>query len=620
MNLVNGGCVLRTNSEVPIAQHTACRVKACWRVGLCLAFAVVAALGPAGPAWGDGDLTYRAVIEGVSGAKLRATLKGLSATLARPQAPPASLLHLRRRAEHDTTRFLKALKAEGYYGASVAIEMDPDAEPISVVLRVAVGPVYRLDAVTVVSTDEAIAPPRLPTAADLGIELGQPAAARAVINAEKKLIELLQDEGFPFPKVTEREAVVDHAAQTLAVTYHTAVGSKAFFGPAQVTGLESVQERVVLSQLPWREGDVFQGRLLRKAQKQLYETGLFALVRIDPAEEAAPDGRAPIQIQVTERKHRTVGAGIHYRTDEGIGTRFLWEHRNVRGLGRRLRLEADLSQTVYDAAVSYRLDRFRRDDQSLLLTLGAGEISPDAYTSRQVGGAAWVSRKLRDTLTLGAGLALKLDEVEQFDQTDTYQLLSLPIQLEWDRTDDALNPNQGLRLKTRLEPFVDVFGGETSFIKGEIAHSQYYRLGDAGVWGLALRLRLGAIAGEDLEGVPADERFYAGGSTSIRGYPYQSVGPLVDDDPLGGRSVAETSIELRRRLTKTIGLVAFVDAGSAFASAWPDFSDSLRWSAGIGARYFTPIGPIRVDVAVPLNRRDDVDDSFQFYISIGQAF
>ena len=126
--------------------------------------------------------------------------------------------------------------------------------------------------------------------------------------------------------------------------------------------------------------------------------------------------------------------------------------------------------------------------------------------------------------------------------------------------------------------------------------------------------------GESTEDLPANKRFYAGGGGSVRGYEFQTVGPLDDDDdPLGGRSLVEVSAEVRTRVTDEIGLVPFVDGGTVFDTAYPDFDETLRWAAGIGLRYFTAVGPVRVDFAFPLNGRDD-DDAFQFYVSFGQAF
>jgi len=130
----------------------------------------------------------------------------------------------------------------------------------------------------------------------------------------------------------------------------------------------------------------------------------------------------------------------------------------------------------------------------------------------------------------------------------------------------------------------------------------------------------GFMVGSDRDDIPADILFYAGGSGSVRGYSFQSVGPLRRDEPIGGRSLVALSLECRIKITDTIGLATFLDGGSAFNASFPDFEESLRWGAGIGIRYFTSVGPLRLDVAMPLNRRSEIDDPFQIYVSIGQAF
>jgi translocation and assembly module TamA len=128
------------------------------------------------------------------------------------------------------------------------------------------------------------------------------------------------------------------------------------------------------------------------------------------------------------------------------------------------------------------------------------------------------------------------------------------------------------------------------------------------------------MSGAERDEIPADIRFYAGGGGSIRGYAYQSVGPTQNNEPIGGRSLITMSAELRIKITEKMGLVAFVDGGSAFESAFPDFEETLQWGGGLGFRYFTAIGPLRLDVGIPINRRAGIDDSFQIYVSIGQAF
>ena len=137
---------------------------------------------------------------------------------------------------------------------------------------------------------------------------------------------------------------------------------------------------------------------------------------------------------------------------------------------------------------------------------------------------------------------------------------------------------------------------------------------------LALRTALGIIVASDRDEVPPDERFYAGGGSSVRGYEFQSVGPREDNDPIGGRSLFEISLEGRLYLTDSIGAVLFADGGSAFSSQVPDFHETVRWGLGAGLRYFTRAGPVRVDIAFPLSQRSDMDDSYQLYVSFGQSF
>ena len=161
----------------------------------------------------------------------------------------------------------------------------------------------------------------------------------------------------------------------------------------------------------------------------------------------------------------------------------------------------------------------------------------------------------------------------------------------------------------------------TLFLVSEVSGSTYYSVFDDDQLVLAARTRVGSIVGEETEVIPANKRFYAGGGGSIRGFEFQKVGPLDDDeDPLGGRSVLELGFEARIRLTETIGLVPFIEGGTVFDSSFPDFDEELLWSAGLGLRYFTAIGPVRLDVGFPLNGRDGVDGLFEFYVSLGQAF
>jgi translocation and assembly module TamA len=197
-------------------------------------------------------------------------------------------------------------------------------------------------------------------------------------------------------------------------------------------------------------------------------------------------------------------------------------------------------------------------------------------------------------------------------------LVSLPSQLDYDARDSKLDPTRGLRGTLDAEPLYDILGNTPALVaKGTL--SSYLALGANDRMVIAARGSTGSIAGGSLEDIPATRRFYLGGGGSIRGYEYRSVGPKIGDEVVGGLSFWEASLELRYRLTESWGIVPFIDAGAAYEDSIPDFSEDIRVGAGIGVRYFTPLGPIRFDVAVPLDPEGN-DPAVAFYVGLGQAF
>jgi translocation and assembly module TamA len=218
------------------------------------------------------------------------------------------------------------------------------------------------------------------------------------------------------------------------------------------------------------------------------------------------------------------------------------------------------------------------------------------------------------------GIAGEYSRVRDARSERSFTLASLPAGLERDTTDDILNPTLGHRIELSLTPFVPVGSEGSPFVKGRVDASAYWDLtGDGGLV-LAGRAGYGAIAGAELVEIPADKRFYAGGGGSVRGFAFRHAGELdAADDPVGGRSVAEAGLELRIRIGEDFGVVPFIEAGRAYNGTMPDFDEKVFVGAGLGVRYYTSIGPLRLDVGVPLNKRDS-DAPFQIYVSLGQAF
>ena len=480
---------------------------------------------------------------------------------------------------------------------------------------------YNLESVDIrVIGDDTGKSMNVPGILDIGLTLKEPARSKPILDAKHEIVRWYRKQGFPFPNVGEPKAVVDHKKGIVTVAFGVQPGLKAQFGDSEFSGLESVSGAFVRSKIPWKEGDPFNADLLRVLEDRLMKTGLFSSANAKEVEVIDEKGRILVGVEVRERKHRTIKGGASFKTDEGPGGHLSWEHRNILSRGERLKLSGLASGVALATEGRFRKPEFLRSDQSLLLNLRLAEDSPDAFRSRNITSAVQIERKLTKRMDLSAGLAFRLSNIEQFGREERFDLISVPIHFNWDTSDQLLDPTLGGRLALQVAPFYDFYGEDLFFYKGYARYSRYINISKAPSLVLALRGALGAMSGAERDEIPADIRFYAGGGGSIRGYAFQSVGPIRNNEPIGGRSLITMSTELRIKITEKMGLVTFIDGGSAFESAFPDFGETLQWGGGLGFRYFTAIGPLRLDVGIPINRRADMDDRFQIYVSIGQAF
>lgn len=578
-----------------------------------------------GPA--DAAVNYTPRIEGAEDPKLLSTLKRLSQLFALADKPPDTLVGLDQRARADIEKLTPAVHGAGYWEAELDYAIDDKANPVAVTLVVRPGPLYRLTAVELV-TPFATAPPRLadPSPSKLGLKVGGPALAEAVVAAESLIVERYANEGRPFAKVLSRKVVLDRATQEMAVTYTVDVGPRVRFGPYMITGIDRLERGYVERRIKWRQGDIYDARLVARTRKALIDSRLFASVRIDIAPPQADDAQIPMAITLVERARRSVGAGLYYDTSEGIGSRAFWEHRNLLGGGESLRFQGEVAQQLFAALSRFRNPDVLQADQEFLAEVELADERPDPYESRKLRLYSGLERHLDPQLSLGGGLQLETARVTQnalFDEVPSevsYTLLSAPVYARFDQTDDRLNPARGHRETFTVTPYTHIAGIHVNFVYLQAKGSAYQPLDTGERYVLAGFAGLGSILGESANRLPADKRLYVGGGGSVRGFGYQRAGPLGSGDlPTGGISSLEFGAELRVKVTETIGIVPFFDAGSAYRSTLPNPASELFYSAGIGGRYYTPIGPLRLDVAFPINKRES-DSAFQLYISVGQAF
>ena len=567
-------------------------------------------------------VSYVPSIEGVADGEILTSMKDISNTFALQGKPPANLNLLRMRAERDRDLFVQLLRALGHYAARVELEAYSAVQPVRITFRVDPGVAYVLDSADIrLSEGTAVKPSPMPTPDEVGLFHGDPFQTKTLLNAEKEIVRQLGKRGFPFSRIAERKVVVDHRTESVTLNLWIDPGAEVVFGPSVITGVESVDEKFLRRNIPWREGEAFNVALLEDLQRNLINLGLFSFVRVTRGDAADDQSKLPVQISVTERKHRSVGAGVSYKTDEGPGANISWEHRNLFHKGERLKISTTYSNYTFSGEGGFIKPFFFRDDQSLRLTGRLARDDPPAYTSDNLQGAAFVDRSFTPQLKLSGGLGFKVSDVEQFGEKQSFAYLLFPFQLENDTSDDLLDPSRGGRLGFYLTYFQNISQNENpDFLKAYGRYTHYFQLLKKPSLIFAGSISLGSLVGAESNVVPADERFYAGGGGSVRGYSYQSVGPLRGNDPVGGSSLLQASFEVRWKVTDRIGLVTFLDGGNVYAKKLPDLSEDLMWGAGAGFRYYTPVGPFRFDVGFPLNKREGIDESYQIYVSLGQAF
>jgi translocation and assembly module TamA len=460
----------------------------------------------------------------------------------------------------------------------------------------------------------------------LGLSPGAPAIAADVLTAQQRLLTAIREAGHPLAKVDLPPVTLQPDQNLLNVTFRVDAGPYANIGRIEITGLKTVNEDYIRRRLLLQSGQRFSPIRVEQARQDLASIGVFSVVRISPGEHLDPNGTIPVVIDVTERPLHSVDVGAAYSTDLGVNLNAGWHHRNLFGNAEQLNITGgiqlggnDVVKPGYNLGVQFLKPDFLMRDQTLEIDLGAIKQSLEAYDQRALTQKIAINRKLLAHWTVSIGLSGEQEEITQEGVERQYELIGLPMSVRFDNTNSLLDPTSGFRAAILLTPTQSLGHNNATFVIGQISGSAYFDLSGGGRSVIAMRGLTGKAFGVDLFSLPPDQRFYAGGSGTVRGFRYQSVGPqFPDGNPTGGTAISAGSLELRQRILDKYGVVAFVDAGQVTANGAP-FTSNWRVGAGIGARYYTSIGPIRLDVAIPLNREPH-GDAFELYIGIGQAF
>lgn len=541
------------------------------------------------------------------------------------------------RAQEDQVRYATVLRSFGYYQARIDIriagrplndpelpawlEQAPAQPPAPVTITVEPGPEFHLRRIDIQGTAPAAARDWL------GLPAHAPAQAPEVLAARERLVTALRRQGYALAKVDPPIATLWENDRVLDVVYPVDAGPRLDLGAITLKGLHDVDEAFVRRRLSVHPGQRYDPEALDRDRRDLLGLGVFTSVRVVDADQPNAQGRLPISFEFSERQRRSVSLNAAYSTDLGGSFAASWQHHNLFGAAEQLTLTAAMTQLGgnsttgigYELGANLLKPDFLRRDQNLQAHLGAFKQNLIAYDREALLGELRLSRKFREHWQANLGFSGEQARVTQQGQTEDYTLIGLPLVLKYDNTDSLLDPTRGLRLALAATPTLPLAGPQTDpFIPVQISGSGYLDLGAPGRSVLAVRGLLGTVQGATRDRLPPDKRYYAGGTATVRGYQYQSVGPqFPDHTPRGGTSVVAGTVEFRQRILESYGAVLFVDAGQVAAGSL--FAGTWGVGAGVGFRYYTAIGAIRLDVAVPVVHLPD-SGSFEVYIGLGQAF
>ncbi len=562
----------------------------------------------------NGGVAYEVDIDG-AGWSLGRVIRESTSTCKFVERSPSTVGQLRHRMAKDQKAIESILKSNGYYDGTVNLYLDTTRQPARVDIKVWRGKPYRFRHVKVKYAGSRNAGL---DKIKLRIRQRQRVVATEVIEEEQRILKQIQRWGYPFPTLAKRTVNVDRDHHKVDLTLVFDPGGSASFGEVRVEGLETLDDKYIQRQVPWQLDDPYDAKELDDFERKLLGTGLFSSVHVGLQESTVETNAIPVLIRLSERSKRTIRLGINY-TDTGPGAKGYWEHRSLFGGGEKLETSLEWNPIKVNGNAKFTRSGFLDANQYLVLMLDGTQDRPDAYDASKVTGSAMVLRDFTSSLQGGLGVGYKYSRVEQLATDEHFAHVFLPLQLIFDSRNDRLNPVRGMKLYGRTSYFDDTLGAQ-SFLKTQLENRHYYMLSDRYRLSSALRLMLGSIDGAALDAVPADERFYAGGGGSIRGYEYQQVGPRESGVPTGGDKAVEFSMELRLQPGRKLGYVAFVDGGTVYDESFDNYDRSLRYGAGMGLRWFTAIGPLRADIAYPLNPSAEQVERVQFYISLGQAF
>lgn len=588
------------------------------------------------PAYGADPVHYDVNFAPSGDHELDGLLKQTSSLVALEKKLPPAPFALIGRARTDEQQFATVLHSLGYDNGQVDITIDhlalnnpvllanlnrlPEGQKADIEVKITKGPLFTLSQIGITGL-----PPGFE--AKTAIHAGEVARAAPIIAEQATLTTALRNAGYAFAKVSPPYALANRTTSKLSVSFTVTPGPHVEIGAISFSGVKRTNIAFLQRHIGPLTGQPYALTTLQTARSALLGLGVFSAVTPVTSPQVV-NGQVPIDFHITEMKRHTVSLSGAYATDTGFSVGTSWKDRNLFGRAESLTLSTALSGIAgnstsglgYDFKAAFAKPDYYVVGQTLNLSTEALKESLTAYNRKGIILGGSLSRPITTNTTISYGPSFINEKVTQQGVTRTYVLAQFPINFNWNTTNSVLEPTRGHKLSLLLNPTYPVVGKAHRPFVILLGSGSVYLPVERKAWGVvAIHGILGSIQGTSQFNVPPDQRFYGGGSGTIRGYSYQTVGPLFPDDkPEGGLALDAINLELRQHITKTIGIVPFIDAGQVNAGSRP-FKGTLRVGYGLGARYYTGIGPIRVDLAFPVKRTAD-SGAFALYIGLGEAF
>lgn len=527
----------------------------------------------------------------------------------------------------DMIRIKRLYASRGYYDAeaSYKLKFNKDGTRVEIIIKIVEGKPVKLTSLDIEYDGEVSEKTKKDIKKAIPLKVNKNFSPNAYQQTKGVISEILSNEGYPKADV-EGEALVNRKEKWAKAKFVIKPGLIYKFGTTTVEGNEKVESYIILREASFKQGEIYSLKRLNETQANIFQLGLFRSVVIDPVYNEK-EQIADVKIVVKERKQGSVKVGFGFGTEDKLRGQVIWTKRNFFGGGRRLevsgkasfitqRLETSVIQPFIlgrDSELTGSLN-FQRDDvpsfegESFLTT---GQVQKDFAQYYSTFGSFNIQlSKVRRSAASNA----------EDQRRENFFLTFFNMGIERDTTDSILNPTRGFVVSTGLESSFRALASDVNYLKGTVEVRGYKRLLDIV---LAKKLTAGVIQPFGSTGtfdIPIFKRFFAGGSTSMRGFPFQKLGPLDrDGDPLGGNTLIVGSFEVRYPIYGNFGGVAFFDYGNVFPGQWAFMLNDLKYAPGAGLRYDTIIGPVRFDVGYALNPERGIR-RVQFFISIGQAF